>query len=85
MGSLGVNERQHSKSASLSIVVGPEDEGRVLNADHKDQGPKDQTEDAQHGVGIDKVGMEILETLPQGIEWTRPYIAKHHTQSAEGE
>ncbi len=76
-----VEQGQHGEDAAFPLVVGPEDEQGILQADHQGQRPKNQGNQAQDigrswfdgGMaaktdfkGIQRAGADVAEDDPQG-------------------
>ena len=50
LGVAGRQQRQQGDDAAFAVVVGAQDEQRVLDRDDQDQRPQDERDDAQHRV-----------------------------------
>lgn len=83
-GVVAALQGEQGEDATLAVVVGASDEGKVLHADHEHEGPEDQGEHAEHAGGA-VVCRQMLETLAQRVERARPDIAEDHAERPQGE
>ena len=77
------NERKQRKLSALAAIVGPQDEGDVLDADDDDQRPDDEREDA---VDVRRVGNEPvlqLEAFAKRVERTGSDVAIDDTDGEQ--
>ena len=61
--------------ATLALVVGTQDEGRVLDGNDGDQRPEDQRKHTEHVLAQRQHAMHIVERLAEGIQRTRADVA----------
>jgi len=76
------NERH---DAALPPVVGPHDEGDVLQGHHDDEGPEEQGEAAQDvGLGQGN-GVVSSKNFFHGVQRASPDVAIDHAQGGQGQ
>jgi hypothetical protein len=76
--------RLRRKDAALTLVVGPQDERDVLDADDDDQGPDDQR---QHAEDVSFSHLQFVsvttERLAERVQRARPDVPVHDAEGRQ--
>ena len=83
--SCGRHEGEERENAAFALVVGPHDEGEVLDGDDGDERPEDEREHAQD-VGVrGRDAVLALDALFDGVERARADVAEDDAERADDE
>ena len=78
------SQRQHGHQTALTVVVGTQHQGDVLDRHNGSEGPEKDGEDAVNVFGGER-HMTGAKDLLHGIQNTGTNVAVHHTNGAQGQ
>jgi hypothetical protein len=76
---------EQREDAALATVVGPHDEGEVLDHDDQEECPEHQRENAEHVLVRRGDAVPPAEALLDGVERRRPDVAVHDAERSQHE
>ena len=69
-------EREEREDAALAAVVGPHDEGQVLDRDHHRERPEDERQDAEEVLVRRRDAVLAIDALAERVERARSDVAE---------